>query len=259
MPVIKGVDYVVRFGSKTDLNDTITNGGNRIEINTINGIKNSANKRLMKECFNRANVKTADWWTYQNNIFHSFANEISDHNIEHLPYPIVAKHIFGSRGEGNYKLDTQEQLEAWMNGKNLSNYIFEKFYSYLREYRLHVSKNGCFYACRKMLKTGTPNDQKWSRHDDNCVWIIEENPLFDKPVNWNNIVEDCVKALQETGLDIGAFDVKVQSTNKQNNEPRENPEYILIEVNSAPSHGDRTTQEYIKETIKLIKNKYING
>lgn len=262
LPIIKGVNYVVRFGSSTELNDTVVKGGNRIEINPVKGIKNSANKLLMKQCFTRAKVKTANWGK-ATDVDHINSGAIQfrtdENGCEGLEYPIIAKSLYGSRGEGNYKLDNQAALEQWMKGKNLNNYIFEKFYTYTREYRLHVSKNGCFYACRKMLKEGTPDNQKWSRHDDNCVWIVEENEQFDKPVNWKSIVSDCVKAIQEIGLDVGAFDVKVQSSKDSKGRNRENPEYILIEINSAPSHGERTCVEYVKEVTKLIKEKYINN
>jgi hypothetical protein len=55
---------VIRFGSTTELEDTIDKGGGRIEINTVEAIKNSASKLRMKNCFTlKAGVKTADWWT----------------------------------------------------------------------------------------------------------------------------------------------------------------------------------------------------
>lgn len=260
LPIIKGINYIVRLGSITDVKDTVTNGGDRIEINTIRGVKNSANKLLMKQCFNKAGVKTADWFTYNATGFVQHNYNIIDRGImiSNLPYPIISKSLYGSRGEGNAKHDTKEELEAWMKGKNLSNYIFEAFFSGVKEYRLHISKNGCFYACRKVLKNETPEDKRWSRHDDNCSWLLETNDSFDKPVNWDNIVSDCVKALKEVGLDCGGFDVKVQSTNTKDGKKRENPEYIIIEVNSAPSFGEGTNEKYLTEVVKLIKDKYIN-
>lgn len=253
MPVIQGAKYVVRFGSTTEVPDVKSKGGSRIEINTIQSIRNSANKRLMKQCFNRAGVKTANWWLTSNGNTFTNGNSKEQVNIENLTYPIIAKHNYGSRGSGNYKLDTVQDLKKWITGKNLGNYIFEKYYAFTREYRLHVSKNGCFYTCRKALKEGTPEKDQWSRHDDNCVWFVEENPSFKKPVNWDVIVSDCVKALKEVGLSVGAFDVKVQGELDSKNKPRKNPEYILIEVNSAASHADRTKEEYIKEITRLIK------
>ena len=86
----------------------------------------------------------------------------------------------------------------------------KKYYTYTREYRLHITKDGCFYACRKMLKRDAEED----RHDSNCVWIVEDNPEFNKPDNWNDIVSDCVKAMQSVGLDICAIDIKMQRWKK---------------------------------------------
>ena len=57
---------VVRFGSTTEVDDTIANGGNRIEINTVESIKNSANKLLMKQKFQQVAVKTAEWIKFTN-------------------------------------------------------------------------------------------------------------------------------------------------------------------------------------------------
>jgi hypothetical protein len=105
-----------------------------------------------------------------------------------------------------------------------------------------------------MLKKDTPDDKKFQRHDDNCVWILEENPSFDKPVNWNDIVADCVKALQSLGLDIAAFDVKVQSAKTSKGEQRKNPEWIIIESCSAPSFGEITAQKY-NEIVPLVATK----
>ena len=217
----------------------------------------------MKNCFTLKNVKTADWYyVRKNNFYH-----IKNHNnqiqevviaVENLPYPIVAKHHFGSRGNGNYLLNSQEELQNWMKGKDLSNYLFEKFYNYNREYRLHVTKNGCFYTCRKMLKSDTPKDKRWFRNDSNSVWIVEENEQFDRPTNWKLIEEQCVKALQSTGLDFGACDVRVQSAKNNDGNKRKDIDFIIVEINSAPSFGDRTEVEYLKELPKILKEKSIN-
>lgn len=252
---------VIRLGSITEVSDTISNGGNRIEINTINSVKNASNKKLMKECFTENGVITADWFTYSSqNMFTVEKDILEKHEIDisELPYPIVAKHIYGSRGNGNFKLNNQQELEAWMIGKTLSSYIFEKFYNYSREYRLHVTKDGCFYTCRKMLKSDTPEDKRWFRNDSNSVWILEENETFDKPVNWSDIEEHCVKALNSVGLDIGGCDVRIQSRNKSNGEQRESPEFIILEINSACSLGEITTIKYIDELPKIILDKYNN-
>jgi D-alanine-D-alanine ligase-like ATP-grasp enzyme len=246
---------VIRFGSSKELDDTIINGGNRIELNTIEAIKNSSNKLLMKTCFTNDEVKTADWYLNTgSNFMKSSTGE--DKNIEELPYPIISKHIRGSRGTGNKKHNNLEELQTWIEGKDLSNYIFEKFYNYNREYRLHVSKDGCFYTCRKMLKRDCPVNKRWFKNDSNSVWIMEENDSFDKPVNWDIIVVECIKALTSVGLDFGAIDLRIQSSKNNKDVVRDDPKFIIVEINSAPSFGEVTLEKYIEVLPKLLIDKY---
>lgn len=259
---------VVRLGSTTSLQDIYRKKNltpfqmeKIVEINTVQAIENSADKKLMKQCFEEGDVKTAMWYTYGNGHFwssHGHDNNES-FNISELEYPIIAKHRFGSRGTGNHKLDTQAQLESWMRGKDLTNYIFEKFYNFSREYRLHVTADGCFYTCRKLLREDTPDNQRWFRNDSNCVWIVEDNASFDKPSNWDVIVSECVKALNAVGLDIGGFDVKVQSRTDSRGRVRQNPDFIVIESNSACSHGDITAVKYREQLNNLIRKKVYGG
>ncbi len=249
---------IVRLGSTTALpGDNV-----KIECNSIEGIKNSSNKFLMKKCFENAGVKHAQWFTYDNgtDTMYEINSGLNENQIavqlKNLEFPMVAKAIYGSRGKGNTLLTSLEALKQWLKGKDTENYIFEKFYSYTREYRLHITEEGCFYTCRKLLKNDAPDDKKWQRHDDNCVWIVETNPSFNKPVNWDVIVQDCVKALKKLKLDVAAFDVKVQSAKDKKGKMRNNPEYILLESNSAPSFGDITTEKYLIEIPRILKRKY---
>jgi len=218
----------------------------RIECNSAQSIRTSASKRLMKQAFAAANVATAQWENSHNNLT-AFVAAVG--------FPIVAKHIHGSRGTGNYLLKTQAELTAWMVGKTLENYIFEKFYDYTREYRLHVTRTGCFYTCRKMLKTGTPENKRWYRNDSNSVWVLETNPSFDKPSNWNAIVAESVKALTAVGLDVGAIDVKVQSRTNGQGQVRPNPKFLVLETNSAPSFGQVTLEKYQEVIPQILRSK----
>lgn len=253
---------VIRLGSFTEL-ENIGKGEQRLEINTVDSIKNSADKLLMKQCFTKKEVKTADWFTIEASDRYIYYKNgdinigSSDDNDSPLSFPLIAKHRLGSKGRGNYKLDSLEQLTAWLEKRKerLDEYIFEKFYNYVREYRLHVTEDGYFYSCRKMLKSDTPDKDKWYRNDDHCVWIMEENELFDKPKCWNKIVEHSVKALKSTGLDFGAVDVKVQSETNKKGEPRKKVEFIIIEINSAPSFGKVTEQKYLEVLPQLIIKK----
>lgn len=237
---------VVRLGSTTIPNKQ------RVECNTANGIKNSASKLLMKQCFTSSGIKTAKWWTYRSGEFIRQIGAKVGMNINELPYPIIAKSLHGSRGVGNHKLDTPGALQEWIRGKDLSGYIFEEFVSMSREYRLHITQEGCFYACRKLLRTDAP-DETWQRHDDVCTWALETNPSFKKPRNWQSIVNDCIKAQRSLGLDICAFDVMVQGA--QDGLERANPEWIICESCSAPSFGEITLQKYLIEIPKILRNK----
>lgn len=251
------VRSVVRLGSTTEV--VLRKG--TIEVNTVEAIKNSANKLRMKNCFQEGTVKTAEWVpastpykitkSEKTNQMTGSANG-KDFQIH---FPIVAKNIYGSRGKGNTLLKTPEDLQKWMQGKQLENYIFEKFYSYNKEYRLHVTANGCFYTCRKMLKEDTPENERWFRNDSNSVWIREENEQFDKPKCWDAIVAECVKALNACGLDFGACDVRVQSAKNSKEKDRKEVNFIIIEINSAPSFGDVTLERYIAEIPKIITSK----
>jgi len=245
---------VVRLGSTTECNDTIARGGDRIEINSIQSIKNSANKLLMKQKFLEANVKTANWTSYVSDVA---MKQFTEEN----GFPIVAKAHFGSKGKGNTLIKSQEELNTWMQGKTLSNYIFEKFMNYGHEFRLHITEDGCFYVCRKALRKDTPPEEKWHFHDTTCVWLLEENESFFKPNSFNDIVSDCIKALKSVGADLLSFDVKVQSPTDKDGNKRPYQDYILLECNSASSMDNGTgelsvcAKKYINEIPKIIIRK----
>ena len=93
---------LVRFGSTTELDDT----AGRVQINSTEAIKNSSSKLKMKKCFDNANIKTAEWWILVQKLDHIVIRTDKDvpykdsTDLSLLPYPIVAKHHFGSRGTG---------------------------------------------------------------------------------------------------------------------------------------------------------------
>ena len=232
---------VFRLGSFT-LNEEIftkkqLDKGDIVEINTVDSCVTSNNKLYMKKQFDANEVKTAKWFSL--NLFME--------NGEELKFPVIVKHIHSSKGNGIYYYENFEQLhDDIVNNKfnKLENYIIEEYYNYSREYRLHVNKFGCFLTHRKMLKNDAVD--RWHRHHVNTVWIVEDNPLFDKPTNWNEIVEECQKAIKAVGLDIGCVDVKVQ------NSKHKNPKFIILETNSAPALGEETAKLYIEELKKLL-------
>lgn len=250
--LIKGSKVVYRHGSTTA-------GEIKKEINSVQSVKNSADKLLMKQAFDRAGVSHAVWLplnTVRNNKpkFDEFLKQLEfgkDKNSF-----LIIKHRMGSRGSGNFLMKTKAELDKFIKDRssNLANYIIEEYKSYSVEYRLHVSEgSGCFYTCRKMLKAGTPEDKRFQRHDDNCTWYIETNSQFNKPDNWNEIVADCKKALKEIGADVLSFDVKCSSKNKSKDGK---VRWILIESGSAPSMAEGTTKQYLQELAKIVNRKY---
>jgi D-alanine-D-alanine ligase-like ATP-grasp enzyme len=233
---------VIRFGSTTQLIDS------GVEINTVEAISNSASKLRMKNCFTNGNVRTAQWTVGRSlDQVNTWAAQL---------YPIVAKSFYGSRGRGNSLINSTTELSTWAQGKTLSNYIFEKYHNYSREYRLHVTSQGCFYTCRKMIKEGTPKHLRWFRNDSNCVWIKEDNESFDKPANWEDIVEQSVRALTACGLDFGACDVRVQSAKDDKGRARQSCDFIIVEINSAPAFGKVTEEKYREMLPTLLRNKF---
>lgn len=254
---------IVRLGSRTSVEDAYPRksvGRPVIEINPVESIENSRDKLRMKACFAEAEIPQADWWT----LIPGGANHFNKYNyqdenggeitsIENLPYPIIAKRICGFKGHGMYKLDTQEQFEDWLRTNNTNSYYFESYFSGSAEFRLHVTHNGCFMAWRKLRKADTPDDRRWYFNSDHCNWVGEEHELFNKPSNWDQMIDDSVKALKSTGLDIGCVDLRCQSPKKRD------PKYIIVEVNSAPSLGDRGVEVYREVLQDLISHKIENS
>ena len=236
------IKVIYRMGSQTPTN-LITKQRKVLEINQPEACKVSGDKILMKTRFTKAKIPTAEW----------FVINPLDKDNEKIQYylnkwkRIIIKHKYSSKGNGIYLIENMEDYLQFLQNKQhkLEDYICERYYKYCKEYRIHVTKKGCFYACRKMLKHDA--NVRWHRHENNSVWILEDNELFNKPNNWENIVNDCIKALKSLHLDIAAFDVKVQ-TNTQ-----EIPKYIILESNSAPALGDFGLQQY-----KKILTTYVN-
>lgn len=248
---------ILRLGSERIMED----GKNRIELNSIDSINISKNKRLMKEKFNEAGVSTPPW--VNANSLNDLNNKI---NNEQIRFPLVCKSLYGSRGEGNTIVYNLDDLSNWATNRNFNNYIFENYMNYMFEYRLHITKFGCFYACRKALRSGVPDDVKWRRHVDNSVWLLENNPNFFKPNSWNDLVNDCVKVLKCIGADVLSFDVRVQSSKNNEGQPRDYQQYILIECNSASSMKSPNNnqisicaQKYLEMIPKLLIDKKENN
>lgn len=234
---------LIRLGSTTE-----STPGRYLEINTVQSVKNSSSKLLMKRCFDKAGVKTAPW-TLAKDLEAAIKNG-------KLKYPVVVKNFYGSRGQGNYKINSKTEWETWSKNRDLSSYLCENFLELSVEYRIHIAMGKCIYTCRKVLKNDTPKDKRWMRNDQTCNWILFENPLFNAPVNWDEIVTDCVRAAESCDLDICAVDVKVQS-NK--GDKTKKVDWAILETNSAPAMGKITAEKYLEYLPQIAKYKKENN
>jgi len=229
-------NVLLRLGGRKDKTKDIDPEGYLI-INSKEAVQNSASKKRMKECFAENNIKTAEYV-----ITNNFADLLQFCKKFNEKTKFIAKPILGSRGEGILMFQNAQELLDHFERNSPANYVIEKYYTYSKEYRFHVTKNGCFYTCRKMHKADTPKDQRHIRNDSNCVWIVAENDLYEKPTTFDQITQECVRALNAVGLDYGACDVRVNRDG----------EFIIIEINSAPSFGERTLIEFEKIFPQLI-------
>lgn len=232
---------VIRLGSTSEVK------GIDVEINTVDSVKTSSHKVNMKKAFEKYNLYQAPYYTIDGNSLRQ-NNIVVEKND--LPFPLVAKKIYSSKGKGMIKLDNVEFLNTFLNG-NTNGYFIEKFYNYSKEYRVHSSiLSECFYTCRKVRLKDAKD--KWFFNSTNCNWLVQSNPNFDRPKNWKEIIRQSKLAIESVGLDIGAVDIRVQSNEK------ENPHFIICEVNSAPSFGEITAQKYLYELPKLLLHKWKN-
>lgn len=237
---------VYRAGSYTPTSQIFTErelSAGIIEINKEESCRKSGDKIVMKKCFDEWDVRRAPWCQLQH--YDTIDEMTEDIIVEHgIGRPYIVKHKNSSRGNGIFFCEQDEDLFNFCNRDdiNINNYIVEHWYSYVREYRLHVDKFGCFLAHRKMLRNDA--QVRWHRHHENSVWINEDNENFDRPDNWETIVEAAQKARRSVGLDICSVDVKVAGR-------RDNPDFIILETNSGSALGEDSAEKYVVELQKI--------
>ena len=241
---------ILRLGSVTPTAE-ITRKTNVIEINPAEACAISSDKRATRRILMEAGVSIADECVIPEDIRDNHDNIVAVilKYMQDNDCNIIAKRYNSSKGKGLLLLDSPDAVESFVNFAKIENWVLERYYTYSREYRIHVTKDGCFLADRKMLINGA--DERWHRHETNSVWINENNELFNKPINWEDIVADCVKAMKAIGLDICCFDVKVQ------NDKHENPKWIIMESNSAPGLNDSSIELYREQIKKIINERTV--
>lgn len=236
---------LVRLGSRTPAQETFAkvklNRFKYIEINSIEAIEISRDKLRMKEAFASAGVSQAKYSTSRdpNTILEECGGK----------FPLVGKHVLGSKGRGMVKLDTMEELQEYLRRKGSSNIFFEKFYNYAREYRIHINYlHGPFMIWRKLRRSDCK--ERWFFNNENCNWVNPKHELFDKPSNMDQVIEEAHRAMEAVGLDIGAIDLRIQS-----NSTSKKPKFIICEINSAPQLGEQGINIYREAIEQMIEDK----
>lgn len=236
---------VYRAGSYTPTSQIFTErelSAGIIEINKEESCRKSGDKIVMKKCFDEWEVKSTLWCELKS--YESIDTMSDELNFEcGIGRPYIVKHKYSSRGNNIYFFETPDELfEFCQNTPHINSYIVEHWFSFTREYRLHVDKFGCFLAHRKMLRNDA--QVRWHRHHENSVWINEDNENFDRPDDWEAIVEAAQKARRSVGLDICSVDVKVAGR-------RDNPDFIILETNSGSALGEDSAEKYVVELQKI--------
>ena len=222
---------VVRLGSRTATEACFPGRRDIIEVNTVDSIENSRDKLRMKECFSRFDVPQAEW------------KLINDPN-PFSEFPLVGKQVVGFKGHGMQLIESVDQLRTFIRTHD-NRYFIEKFYNYAREYRIHATRDHAFLSWRKLRRSDAT--ERWFFNSTNCNWVGQNHELFQRPNNWGELEAAAINAVRAVGLDIGAVDIRVQNRN--------NPDYIVCEVNSAPALGDVGVEAYREEIRNIILTK----
>lgn len=238
---------VARLGSRTPTSEIFPRGTRVYECNTVESVENSRDKIRMKACFTRGNVRQADMYHGTFNNPEAIKAHFSIRATE--GYGLVGKAICGYQGKGMVLIENDEQLRNFCRTHTPANFFIELFYNYGREYRLHATKERVFLTWRKLRQRDAA--ERWFFNSHNCNWVGEGNQLFNKPANWDELCAAATAAMRATGLDIGAVDIRVSSTNTR--------DFIVCEVNSAPALGEEGIEAYSSEIRRVLMTKYLRN
>jgi glutathione synthase/RimK-type ligase-like ATP-grasp enzyme len=228
-----------RLGSRTPTQLIYPRGERVVECNTVESIENSRDKIRMKECFTQFKIPQANW--YHGRLVPSEIKNILGNDCV-----LVGKAICGFQGNGMVLIENDTQLAEFCRTHSPEHFFIEKFHNYGREYRLHATRDGVFLSWRK-LRTSEAT-QRWFFNSHNCNWVGEDHSLFNKPSSWDELCRVACKAVESVGLDIGAVDIRISS--------KDTSQFIVCEVNSAPSLAEIGIEAYKEQIKKVLITKY---
>jgi hypothetical protein len=215
IPEFDGHRVVVRLGGTMPYNEY------DVQINSVDAIKHSIDKRQQKHLMIGAGLKT----------------------LPILPdpqFPCVVKGRIRSCGTKVFLVEDKKAFaEAVKNVKN--DFYIEPFFEATSEYRLHCTQEEVFFAVKKIKRNAED------------VMINHQNHFnkreFLKPRLWEHIKAECVKAMKTLNLDIACFDVLYSS--KDNN----NHQFVIAEANTNPEMLNNTFDAYKDAIIKVVNQK----
>lgn len=210
----------VNFGGTSDFRGDII-------INLPSATRLSVDKLLMKKTFSNYGIPSFRFGEFYDDCV----------------FPLVLKSkTHRKRRPHLTKIGCQAELSDHLSHiTHPEKYYWEEFVSYDREFRIHISqyKTKEVFATEKICRGGGG----WVRNRRSCKFHKE----FDRPDQWKNIIESCLRVLFHIGLDIGGFDVAYDS---------ESGKHYIIEVNTACGMGKHTRAAYTKELNKIAIYKH---
>lgn len=195
----------------------------------------------MKILFDQNNIPSPKWYFVDSNgVRNGFTGELV--NTNDVRFPLVGKVKYHAKGEGMVKIDSMEELSSFIRENR--GYHFEEFFNGTREYRIHCSPllEDEIFSVRKVRTKNEDGELPWHFHLNQGAFLKD----FEKPSNWNQIVQASKDAVAALGMDIGAVDVRTS---------RRGDRFVIIEVNSSPGMADNTESHYRDAIIKILSIK----
>lgn len=216
----------VRFGSTK--NHRICD----IDFNTIEAIKNTANKVKMKDIFADEEIDSPLYFENDEAGRDAIARGM-------LGDKIFFKIPFHSRGRGMVVYDTKEEALSQTNRG-----YFEMAQVSNREFRVHVMDGEAFYVDEKR-----PRDKSINMTDRPEIKNMASGFKFRRPIKEYppEVVSESIKAVEALGLDFGAADVGLNDDG-----------VWIYEVNTAPSLRTKTRKLYQKALVKSIYRRILS-
>lgn len=183
-----------------------------LTINTIQGIRNCAEKYQMHKLFALHGVPSVTFFDFN-------TKEGRKNMLEHMS--IDDKFVL--RGV-DILYDFDAIYDAWGWYDYVTLYERPK-----KEYRVLMFRGRPFRVMEKKLKEGHEND--WQRHIENCDF----KAISVRTIS-GAITDACIKACNAVGIDLAGVDVMVTEDDKVK----------VIEVNSAPSMNDVSIRKFFK-------------